>query len=139
VVTTLLAVARFHRLLERLDKGGMAEVYLARGGPMGISRFVARKRMLSDLPSERGDPCSSTRCTAIAAHPSNIVQVYDFVGGRELFSRHGFVEGRDIRSSSTLRKRPRPSTSELAVHHRRGGPGLDHAHRLTGPTGEPRR
>src|SRR4051812_16985236 len=130
-----------YELLERLGKGGMAEGYLARmAGPLGISRFVALKRMLADLPTERGNSMfvDEMRLAVRLSH-SNIVQVYDFgMEGEQYFLAMEFVEGRDVHQilKYASRKQPPAVDIESALYIIAAvARGLDHAHRLTGPDG----
>jgi serine/threonine-protein kinase len=130
-----------YELMERLGKGGMAEVYLARmAGPLGISRFVALKRMLADLPSERGSSMfvDEMRLAVRLSHP-NIVQVYDFgVENDQYFLAMEFVEGRDVHQilKYASRKQPPAVDVESALYMIAAvSRGLDYAHRLHGPDG----
>jgi serine/threonine protein kinase len=130
-----------YELLERLGKGGMAEVYLARvAGPLGISRFVALKRMLSDLPSDRGNSMfvDEMRLAVRLSHP-NIVSVHDFgIEGENLYLAMEFVEGRDVHQilKYASRKQPPHVDIEAALYIiAQVARGLDFAHRLTGPDG----
>jgi serine/threonine protein kinase len=130
-----------YELLERLGKGGMAEVYLARvAGPLGISRFVALKRMLSDLPPERGESMfvDEMRLAVRLSHP-NIIQVYDFgLEGEAYYLAMEFVEGRDVHQilKYASRKQPPAIDVESALYIiAQVARGLDCAHRLTGPDG----
>jgi len=73
-----------YRLLKRIARGGMAEVFLAElHGAEGFQRRVAIKRILphlSDSDEFRAMFMDEARLAALLAHP-NVVHIYDF--GRE--------------------------------------------------------
>jgi serine/threonine-protein kinase len=126
-----------YELLERLGKGGMAEVYLARlAGPMGVSRFVALKRMLSDIGSDKLSQMfvDEVRLAVRLTHP-NIVSVYDFgLEGESYYLAMEFVEGRDVHQILKYASRAQPPVVdvECALYIiAQVARGLDYAHRLT--------
>ncbi len=79
-----------YRLLRRLARGGMAEVFLARlHGAEGFERRVAIKRILphlSDSEEFRAMFMDEARLAALLSHP-NVVHIYDF--GRE--GEHDYI------------------------------------------------
>ncbi len=86
-----------YRLVKRLARGGMAEVFLAElHGAEGFQRRVAIKRILphlSDSEEFRAMFMDEARLAALLAHP-NVVHIYDF--GREgehYFIAMEFVDG----------------------------------------------
>ncbi len=91
-----------YQLLERLGRGGMAEVFLARmNGPMNVSRYVALKRILSDfsnIPELNDMFLDEIRLAVHLSHPS-IGAVHDF-GMEEgcIFLTMELIEGQDLRS-----------------------------------------
>src|SRR5688572_1337928 len=132
-----------YELLERLGKGGMAEVYLARlAGPMGVSRYVALKRMLPDIANDRVSQMfiDEVRLAVRLTHP-NIVAVYDFgQEGETYFLAMEFVEGRDVHQILKYASRQRPPTIDIESTLYIIGQvarGLDYAHRLTDAQGRP--
>ncbi|MCC7542259.1 MAG: protein kinase [Deltaproteobacteria bacterium] len=91
-----------YRLLRRLARGGMAEIFLARkDGPEGFSRTLVVKRILPHLVRDRAFVSmflSEARIAALLAHP-NVVHVYDFGevdGSYYLAMEH--VRGVDLRA-----------------------------------------
>ena len=90
-----------YELLEEIGRGGMAEVYMARlAGPMNISRFLALKRVLSEVSRQievREMFVDEARLAMQLSHP-NIVSTYEF--GEEdgcYFLAMELVEGQDLR------------------------------------------
>src|SRR5262249_27261019 len=79
-----------YRLLRRLARGGMAEVFLARlHSAEGFERRVAIKRILphlSDSEEFRAMFMDEARLAALLSHP-NVVHIYEF--GRE--GEHDFI------------------------------------------------
>ncbi len=70
-----------YEIITRLATGGMAEVFLGRRtGPHGFEKYVAVKRILPELASDRdflGMFVDEARIGAKLHHP-NVVQVFDF-------------------------------------------------------------
>lgn len=70
-----------YEIITRLATGGMAEVFLGRRtGPHGFEKYVAVKRILPELASDRdflGMFIDEARIGAKLHHP-NVVQVFDF-------------------------------------------------------------
>jgi serine/threonine-protein kinase len=124
-------------LLDRLDVGGTAEVFLA-SGPSG--RLCAVKRL---LPGMESDPevvglfLGEARLTSRLSHPGT-VEVLD-VGrvGASYFIAMEYVAGADLaavlsRLSATGRRMDPGLCAWVA---REAALALDHAHRCTGPDG----
>src|ERR1700761_4323897 len=89
-----------YRLLRRLARGGMAEVFLAQQqGGEGFERSVAIKRILphlSDSAEFRTMFLDEARLAAQLSHP-NIIHIYDFGKVDDYyFIAMEFVEGVDI-------------------------------------------
>jgi serine/threonine protein kinase len=141
-------LGRYH-LLERLGKGGMGEVYLAKHtGPMGVTRFVALKRVLpdkQDAEEHGGDSrlaqmfVDEMRLAVRLTHP-NIVAVYDFgVEEQAYFLAMEFIEGVDahqVLKRSVLRQL---KTTDVACALYLVGQiarGLDYAHKLKDGKGD---
>lgn len=131
-------------LLEKLNSGGMAEVYLAKStGASGIAKFVAVKRI---LPQYSDNPEYVTMFTdeakiAVNLNHSNIVSYLDFgIENRQLYLVMEYVEGRNLRQIlNKLAKSDKHLTLEQSVYVvKEAAAGLDHAHRcLDGSTGKP--
>ena len=112
-----------YELLERLGRGGMAEVFLARmNGPMHVSRYVAIKRILPDfstIAELNAMFLDEIRLVVHLSHPS-IGAVYDF-GKRAVasFLAMELIEGVDLRACSTrARRRPAHPARMRALHRR---------------------
>jgi eukaryotic-like serine/threonine-protein kinase len=132
-----------YRLLGRIGEGGMAEVYRAvMTGPEGFERELVLKRILPRL-SESGDFKTmfvrEAKICAQMLHP-NIIQIYEFGqadGG--YFIAMESVQGVTLREAlNTLRKDERALPHMIAADvTRQICIGLDYAHTLRGPGGEP--
>lgn len=70
-----------YQLLEKIDQGGMAEIYRARrSGPHGFEKIVAIKKILPHLANDQDFInmfSSEAKVTAQLQHP-NIVQIHDY-------------------------------------------------------------
>lgn len=132
-----------YTLLEELDGGGMAEVFLGRGsGPAGFRRLLVLKRI---RPSLAQDPelleafREEARISALLRHP-NIIQVHDLVEVEGIPCMvMEFVHGRvlsDLAQRGAQRGRPL-SFVESAGMLVPALAGLGHAHELRDRWGEP--
>jgi eukaryotic-like serine/threonine-protein kinase len=131
-------------LVERLGRGGMAEVWKAKIlGPAGFQRTVVVKRILPHLAE---DPhfvqmfVSEARLSARLSH-ANIVHVYELgdVDG-EYFICMEYVRGRDVVSvmrAHLMRAVPPPGLGAFVV--REVCRALAYAHALTDDDGRPLR
>ncbi len=131
-------------LVERLGRGGMAEVWKAKIlGPAGFQRTVVVKRILPHLVE---DPhfvqmfVSEARLSARLSH-ANIVHVYELgdVDG-EYFICMEYVRGRDVVSvmrAHLMRSVPPPGLAAFVV--REVCRALAYAHALTDDDGRPLR
>jgi len=128
-------------LLEKLAKGGMAEVHLARESA-GEQRLVALKKMLPHLVE---DPDFMTmfldeaRIAARLHHP-NVVEIYDLgQHGDALFIAMEFVHGEDLRRiEKRCAEAGRPFPPGLACRIvREACKGLDYAHKRADAQGRP--
>jgi serine/threonine protein kinase len=131
------------RLLGRIGEGGMAEVYRAMMiGPEGFERELVLKRILPRL-SQSGDFKTmfirEAKICAQMLHP-NIVQIYEF-GAAEggYFIAMESIQGVTLRELLTsLRKDERAIPHNIAADiTRQICIGLDYAHTLRSPDGEP--
>src|SRR6516162_9909773 len=109
-----------YRVVEKLESGGMAEVFLAESeGLQGFKKQVAIKRVLPHL-SEKKKFISmfldEARLSAQLSH-SNCVQVFDIgVGDNAYFIVMEFVDGANLKSiAESLRKQGREFPSAAAA------------------------
>lgn len=132
-----------YELLERLGRGGMAEVYKARlPGAHGVAKLVALKRI---LPDTARDPkfvqmfVREARLSTRLTHP-NLIQVFEFGQEQgELYLTMELVDGCDLRRVLTAqaalgKKVPQEIALCIALGVLRG---LEHAHKLTDELGAP--
>jgi serine/threonine-protein kinase len=129
------------QLLERIGKGGMAEVFsaVAHGVPGFERSFVVKRIRLdtADSPKFAQMFCEEARISALLRHP-NIVQIYDFghIDGA-YFMAMEHLHGNNLSSvMGALRARDRAMPPALAVFiAREAARALHHAHTLTLPDG----
>lgn len=131
-------------LLEKLATGGMAEVFLARGGGAdNIGKFIAMKRILPQFAEspEFIDMFKAEAKIAMNLSHSNIVSIYEFgVQNNQFFLVMDYVEGRNLRQIGNRLKKNSANMSidQMIYIIREVAAGLDHAHRcLDGATGKP--
>lgn len=130
-------------LFDRIGRGGMAEIFLARTrNALGGSRRVVIKEVLPELSSELGFARMLIREAKLAARlrHRNVVQVLDL--GREsnrLFIAMDYVEGFDLNQLlRQLSKRRLPFPAEFAILVvREVLQALDYAHRARDDHGAP--
>jgi serine/threonine protein kinase len=128
-------------LFDRIAAGGMAEVFIA--SPLhAVGRMVALKRMLPALAQDEHHVTmflDEARLTARLDHP-NLVTVYDYGrhGGTFYISME-LVLGRDLEQVIRRMRRTGHRLPPSLVAHIGAElcKGLDHAHRVRGPGGEP--
>lgn len=122
-------------LLDRLNVGGMAEVFRAKVTSLeGVERLVAIKRILPHLARdpEFTNMFIDEARIAVTLHHANIAQVYELGRvGESLFIAMEYVHGRDIRSLiNRSRHVKRRLSIPLVVHVvSKVCEGLDYAHR----------
>src|SRR6476620_5783117 len=134
--------AQRYRVIEKLESGGMAEVFRAESeGLQGFKKQVAIKRVLPHL-SEKKKFISmfldEARLSAHLSH-SNCVQVFDIgVGDNAYFIVMEYVDGSDLKAVlEMLRKRGREIAVEEAVFICiKICEGLCYAHELTDHDGK---
>ena len=122
-------------LIDKIAKGGMAEVFLAKQiGSKGFERLLAIKRILPQF-TENAEFVSmfinEAKVAAQLSHP-NIVQVFDFGEVEESFYiGMEYVMGRDLRSiMERSQKTNRPLTiDQILFIISRVCSGLEHAHK----------
>jgi serine/threonine-protein kinase len=131
-----------YQLLERIGKGGMAEIFRAvSGGIEGWSRLFVIKRIRPEKSQSREFIrmfCEEARLCAMLHHP-NIVQVYDFgqIDG-SYFLAMEYLHGKDL---STLMRALRAARGAVppavaAFIAQQAALGLHHAHALVDGSGQ---
>jgi len=132
-----------HLLLERINVGGMAEVFRAKAfGVEGFQRFVAIKRILPQMAEDSDFIRMFIDEARIASqlNHNNIVQIYEL--GKEddiYFIAMEYITGRDLRLLLDRLKRQKRRMSEAMACYiiSRIAEALDYAHRKKSPTGQP--
>jgi serine/threonine protein kinase len=132
-----------YRVIERLESGGMAEVFRAESeGLQGFRKQVAIKRVLPHLSSKKkfiSMFLDEARLSAQLSH-SNCVQVFDIgVGDSAFFIVMEFVDGANLKAIiEHIKKHGRDFPVEAAVYIALEiCKGLAYAHELTDPNGVP--
>src|SRR5262245_7850566 len=129
--------AQRYRVVEKLESGGMAEVFRAESeGLQGFRKQVAIKRVLPHLSEKKRFIAmflDEARVTAQLTH-SNCVQVFDIgVGDQAYFIVMEFVDGANLKAiAESLKKQgkdfPVPAAAFIAQEICKG---LSYAHELT--------
>jgi serine/threonine protein kinase len=132
-----------YRVVEKLESGGMAEVFRAESeGLQGFRKQVAIKRVLPHLSSKKkfiSMFLDEARLSAQLSH-SNCVQVFDIgVGDNAFFIVMEFVDGANLKSIvESIKKAGRDFPVEAAVYiSLELCKGLSYAHELTDNNGVP--
>jgi eukaryotic-like serine/threonine-protein kinase len=132
-----------YRVVEKLESGGMAEVFRAESeGLQGFRKQVAIKRVLPHLSSKKkfiSMFLDEARLSAQLSH-SNCVQVFDIgVGDSAFFIVMEFVDGANLKAIiEHIKKTGRDFPVEAAVYiSLEICKGLSYAHELTDPNGVP--
>ncbi|MGH7270155.1 MAG: serine/threonine protein kinase [Polyangiaceae bacterium] len=132
-----------YRVLEKLESGGMAEVFRAESeGLQGFRNQVAIKRVLPHLSSKKkfiSMFLDEARLSAQLSH-SNCVQVFDIgVGDSAYFIVMEFVDGANLKAIiEHIKKSGKDFPVEAAVHISiELCKGLSYAHELTDSSGVP--
>jgi len=135
--------AQRYRVVEKLESGGMAEVFRAESeGLQGFRKQVAIKRVLPHLSSKKkfiSMFLDEARLSAQLSH-SNCVQVFDIgVGDNAFFIVMEFVDGANLKSIvEHIKKTGRDFPVEAAVYlSLELCKGLSYAHELTDNNGIP--
>lgn len=130
-------------LVEQIGDGGMAEIHLAKlEGSYGFEKLVALKRIHPRYSAQPvfADMLIQEAKLAAAIQHLNVVQVLDLGEvNQQVFIAMEYVRGRDLASllSRNYRRRERlpiPLALFIATEFLSG---LDYAHRLEGPEGQP--
>jgi serine/threonine protein kinase len=132
-----------YRVVEKLESGGMAEVFRAESeGLQGFRKQVAIKRVLPHLSSKKkfiSMFLDEARLSAQLSH-SNCVQVFDIgVGDAAFFIVMEFVDGANLKAIiEHIKKTGRDFPVQAAVHiSLEICKGLSYAHELTDSHGVP--
>ncbi len=132
-----------YRVIEKLESGGMAEVFRAESeGLQGFRKQVAIKRVLPHLSSKKkfiSMFLDEARLSAQLSH-SNCVQVFDIgVGDNAFFIVMEFVDGANLKAiNEHIRESGKDFPVEAAVHIALElCKGLAYAHELTDQNGVP--
>src|SRR5262245_29878729 len=132
-----------YRLLARLARGGMAEVFLARAdGIPGLDRLLVIKRILPELASETEFVrmfLDEARIATTLVHP-NIVRVFEVdIADGQVFYVMEHLHGHDLAALlGRLAERGArlPLDAAIAIGAAVAS-GLHHAHERRTPDGEP--
>jgi eukaryotic-like serine/threonine-protein kinase len=123
-------------LVERLNRGGMGEIFLARHGMTGFEKMVVIKKVLPNYAADREFLTRFIDEAQVAVHlqHANIAQVYEV--GRvtdEYFLALEYISGSDLRAvMASLVARRNAMPVELALFiAREVANGLAYAHRRT--------
>jgi serine/threonine-protein kinase len=135
--------AQRYRVVEKLESGGMAEVFRAESeGLQGFRKQVAIKRVLPHLSEKKKFIAmflDEARLSAQLSH-SNCVQVFDIgVGDNAFFIVMEYVDGANLKGiAESVKKQGRdfPVQAAAWVAHEICK-GLSYAHELTDPNGQP--
>jgi serine/threonine protein kinase len=131
-----------YRLVDRVGKGGMAEVFRAyvegfEGGKIFVIKRIRPEK--SDSPELIEMFCNEARICALLHHP-NIVEVYEFgqIGGA-YFMAMEYLRGRDLAAVMRAVRLARGGVPSVVAAHiaRQAALGLHHAHEATLADGRP--
>ncbi len=140
VGSELPAVFGRYLLIQRLSRGGMGEIFLAKHGLAGFEKLAVIKKVLGHLSANQQfiSRFIDEAQVAIKLSHANITQVFE-VGriGDEYFLAMEYVEGRDLRRIlGKLERLGRRMPPELALLiGRELANGLAYAHRRTAADG----
>jgi serine/threonine-protein kinase len=127
-------------LLEKLNAGGMAEVYLAKSiGANGVNKFFAIKRILPQYADNREfiDMFKEEAKIAVNLDHSNVVSIIDFKADKnQLYLVMDYVQGQNLRQLLQQKKKKNlelnlPFIVNIA---REVAAGLEHAHKCVDKT-----
>jgi serine/threonine protein kinase len=127
-------------LIQRLSRGGMGEIFLAKHGLAGFEKLAVIKKVLPHLAADAQfiSRFVDEAQVAIKLQHVNVAQVFE-VGrvGDEYFLALEYIEGRDLRRTLGLlghRKQRLPVDLALFIGRELAN-GLAYAHRRTGSDG----
>ncbi|HUQ04679.1 MAG TPA: serine/threonine-protein kinase [Kofleriaceae bacterium] len=137
---SLPAVFGRYLLIQRISRGGMGEIFLAKHGLAGFEKLCVIKKVLPSLAEDEQfiSRFIDEAGVAIKLQHVNVAQVFE-VGrvGDEYFLALEYVEGRDLRRTLTILNRThRRMPVDLALFiAREMAQGLAYAHRRTSTDG----
>ncbi len=127
-------------LVQRLSRGGMGEIFLAKHGLAGFEKLAVIKKVLPHLAADKQfiSRFIDEAQVAIKLQHVNVAQVFE-VGrvGDEYFLALEYIEGRDLRRTLSLlgsRKQRLPVDLALFIGREMAN-GLAYAHRRTSTDG----
>jgi len=129
-------------LVQRLSRGGMGEIFLAKHGLAGFEKLAVIKKVLPHLAADKQfiSRFVDEAQVAIKLQHVNVAQVFE-VGrvGEEYFLALEYVEGRDLRRTlAHLNNKRQRLPVDLALFiGREMANGLAYAHRRTDNDGKP--
>lgn len=143
VISTMSKQFGKYELLERIGKGGMAEVYRARSvGAEGIEKQLVIKKILPHLASNERfvEMFIDEAKIAMGLNHPNIVQIYDF--GKvddDYYLAMEYVDGVELKHllDASARTNQPLSTGNAAYVASEVARGLDYAHRRRNADGGP--
>jgi serine/threonine protein kinase len=129
-------------LVQRLSRGGMGEIFLAKHGLAGFEKLAVIKKVLPNLAADEQfiSRFVDEAQVAIKLQHVNVAQVFE-VGrvGTEYFLALEYIDGRDLRRILSLlghRKQRMPVDLALFIARELAN-GLAYAHRRTAADGSP--
>ncbi len=137
---TLPQVFGRYLLVQRLSRGGMGEIFLAKHGLQGFEKLCVIKKVLPNLAEDEQfiSRFVDEAQVAIKLQHTNVAQVFE-VGrvGDEYFLAIEYIEGRDLRRTlQVMARQKRRFAPELALFvGREMVNGLAYAHRRTSTDG----
>src|SRR6187200_3020122 len=127
-------------LIQRLSRGGMGEIFLAKHGLAGFEKLAVIKKVLPHLAADESfiSRFVDEAQVAIKLQHVNVAQVFE-VGrvGDEYFLALEYIEGRDLRRTLALlaSRKQRPPVDLALFIGREMANGLAYAHRRTSVDG----
>lgn len=122
-------------LLEKINAGGMAEVYLAKSiGANGVNKFLAIKRILPQFSDNHEfiEMFKEEAKIAVNLNHNNVVSIIDFKASKnQLYIVMEYVQGQNLRQILQQKKKKGLNLSlDFIVYViREVAAGLEHAHR----------
>jgi len=131
-------------LLEKINAGGMAEVYLSKSiGANGVNKFLAIKRILPQFADNRDflEMFKEEAKIAVNLSHNNVVSIIDFKASKnQLYLVMEYLQGQNLRQVLQQKKKKGLSLSLDYIVYliREVSAGLDYAHRCVDKaTGKP--
>lgn len=131
-------------LLEKINAGGMAEVYLSKSiGANGVNKFLAIKRILPQFADNKDfiEMFKEEAKIAVNLDHNNVVSIIDFkASNKQLYLVMEYVQGQNLRQILQQKKKKglQLSLDFILYVIREVAAGLEHAHRCVDKgTGKP--